>query len=727
MESNGSISTPSYKDHWEVDVRFITPIALWAGLLDEPEEYAQKFTSIGQQHPSLKLEALVLAFMCIGVAYLPPQADGTHQLELPDGLSTTVAEVVKDTQECGLLAQLFTRFASEGAQEIYQSLFSLLEVDNIDEMIIRLDADVVIDLLFKQLCLVADDTEYEALVKRLVRTLGHFGALAIPRATKLSQPSPDRSGRLRSAAINILGGTHESGAVEPLIFCLRDSNQSIVGRAANALIRLGPELSFTRLIQELEDRTPTSSREQIHWTVLHVLERFQNEPIPTRQLTPSQHLRLVSVLLHVLTSNYAPEDQQKAREMLVKQARDAGKSAAGERAVEFLVQNLSSDKDPMARATLRTLKEVGFPATPYLLEQLKPQTPETMRIRIIEVLAEVKDPRALPYLLRLLDDPALVVQQQVALALRAFAPESISGLIDCVLHNDSELVATRAEQILSDIGDEATTDIIQSLAPAVPGRTHLLVQVLEHIRNPQAIPALIAFLENPQLSSQVDQSLQVAVVHALGQFPDERVVAPLLEMLESSNPLIYEGAINALSCLEDIALEGLLAALDEKGYREEVESSEGVQVGSFTSRIERAILGMIHFPGERLLDVLAYGSDTQVRHTVNIFLAKGIEGAQVLARNLFHSNIRLQNNVRFILGEMNGQVVVPALLEVLNHPEPAWRAVITTLILKHPREAIPPLVGLLDDDERADSAQVILLEFGSIVLPHVVTRTGCIE
>jgi flagellar biosynthesis chaperone FliJ len=64
---------------------------------------------------------------------------------------------------------------------------------------------------------------------------------------------------------------------------------------------------------------------------------------------------------------------------------------------------------------------------------------------------------------------------------------------------------------------------------------------------------------------------------------------------------------------------------------------------------------------------------------------------------------------------------VPALLEVLNHPEPAWRAVITTLLLKHPFEAIPPLVSLLDDDERAGAAQVILLEFGPIVLPYLVT------
>ena len=719
-ESMSNVSLPTHGDQWEIDNKFITPIALWTGLLEEPEEYAQKFTSLGKQNPSFKSEALVLAFACIGVAYLPPQADGARQLELPPGLAEAVAEVVKDKQGCDLLAQLFTRFALEGAQEIYQSLFPLLMVDGIDEMIIRLDADVVLELLFKQLCVVVDKPEYEAIVKRLVRVIGRFGAVGIPRATELSQPSAERSSRLRSAAINILGGTNERDAVEPLIFCLRDSNQSIVGRAANALIRLGPELSLTRLVQELEDRTPSSDREQVHWIVLHILERFQDEPVTTRQLTSSQHLRLVSVLLNVLTSNYAPEDQQKAREMLVKQARDAGKSAAGERAIEFLVRNLSSDKDLMARATLKTLKEVGSPATPYLLEQLKPQTPETMRIRIIEVLAEVKDSRALPHLLRCLHDPALVIQQQVALALRAFAPESIFGLIDCVLHNDSELVAMRAEQILGDIGNEATGDLIQSLTPIVPGRTHLLVQVLERIGNPQAIPALIAFLENPQQSSQVDQSLQVAVVHALGQFPDERVVAPLLEMLASSNPLIYEGAINALSCLEDVALDGLIAALEVKGYREEGRSFENSRAGGFTSRIERAILGMVHFPGKRLLEVLAYGSDAQAEHTINIFLTKGAEGAQVLVRNLFHSNTRLQNYVRLILEQVNGQVLVPALLEVLNHPEPAWRAVITTLLLKHPHEAVPPLVSLLDDDERADTAQIILLEVGPIVLPYLV-------
>jgi HEAT repeat protein len=299
------------------------------------------------------------------------------------------------------------------------------------------------------------------------------------------------------------------------------------------------------------------------------------------------------------------------------------------------------------------------------------------------------------------------------------------------LHGESDLVATRAEQILGDIGDSVTTPVIQALTPVVEGRTHLLVQVLERLRNPQAIPALIALLENPSPTPKVDQALQVAVVHALGQFPDERVVAPLLEMLASSDPLIYEGAINALSYLEDVALNGLVDALDTgvpgKGQEELVEDSsvevvptEIAQQNVLTSRIERAILGMRHFPGERLLEVLSQGSNEQAQHAIGIFLAKGAESAQVLVGHLFDPDRSLQNYVRYILGEMQGQVIVPALLEMLNHPEPSWRAAITDLLLNHPREAIPPLVGLLVDDDRGDAAEIILLEFGPEVLPYML-------
>jgi len=387
---------------------------------------------------------------------------------------------------------------------------------------------------------------------------------------------------------------------------------------------------------------------------LHILERFLKESNAARQLTPSQHARLVDVLLYVLTSHYAPEEQKKAREMLVQQGRTAEVNVAGEKAVELLVQYLSSTDDTIVRSALRTLKEIGSAATPCLLDRLKPQTPEMMRMHIVEVLGYVRDQRALPYLLLSLDDPALVVQQQVASALQTFAPESIPGLIDRVLHSASELVATRAEQVLGGIGEAAVTPVIQALSPVVPGRTHLLVRVLERIRDPRAIPALIALLRD-STPAHAEQTLQVAVVHALGQFPDERVVSPLLDMLASSNALIYEGAINALSYLEDVALDELIAALDVEPPEDAVSEEQRREVGQkgiLATRVQRALLGMPHFPGERLLEVAGVGSDAQVKQVIEVFLAKGTEAAQVVVANLFHPDERIQRCVRSIAGEI---------------------------------------------------------------------------
>src|SRR5205807_1242204 len=92
----------------------------------------------------------------------------------------------------------------------------------------------------------------------------------------------------------------------------------------------------------------------------------------------------------------------------------------------------------------------------------------------------------------------------------------------------------------------------------------------------------------------------------------------------------------------------------------------------------------------------------------------------ILVVNLFHPNRRVQNCVRLMVGEMNGRVIVPALIEELNRPEASWHAVIAGYLLRHPQEAIPPLVGLLDDPERSDAAERILLDFGPEVLPSLV-------
>ncbi len=689
--------------------RWSLPLALWVGLLDEPAVYAERFVEYGRAHPGSALDVLVLSLLCLGVASVPPHVADLPQVVLPPELESMLVEVLRSDEQRVALARLFTRYAEEDAHEIYQSLFALLMVQEIDELVILLDMEVMPDLLFNRLRAIVDDGAYEAQVKRLVRLTGQLGAVAVQRAAAWSRSGDGRSLRLRSAAINILGGTGEQSAVDPLNACLYDPDPFIVGRAVNALFRLGPELSLPCLIAELDNLSPTSATAQIHSIALSIVERFLGEPNPARQLTPEQHQQVMNTLLHILNLVYAPAVQQKARELLVRQGRMAEESTGGEMAVDAFIQNLASSDDRIVHSTIQALCDIGSAAVPGLLKSLRQQPAEIARARIVETLGKVHDPRALSALLRLLADPSLLVQQQVAQALFIYGPESIPGLIYQVLQSEEDRVAARAEEILGDIGEAAVEPVIDALIPLVPGRTHLLVRALARIHDAQAIPTLIALLETTVENAQVDQSLLLALIDALGQFQDERVVAPLMEMLASSNALFYEGAINALSSLEVIACDQLIDALDVE------------QDTAITTRVERALLGMVHFPGERLLAAFARGSEAQARHITNVLLAKGPEAAHLLVSNLFHPNRNVQLLVRRALEKMPGQVIVPALLEVIDHADRNWRAVIAEYLLKHPYEAIPPLVGLLNDNERGGAAQMHLLEFGSMILPALVT------
>ncbi|HZS78944.1 MAG TPA: HEAT repeat domain-containing protein [Ktedonobacteraceae bacterium] len=686
--------------------RWSLPIALWSGLLDDPLAFADSLVAFGQDHPPQALAALSLALLCLGVAWMPPQSG--IRIRVPESVRDAMTNVVSSASTCSALARLCIRCAEGGGQEIYHALIPLLPVPGIDAFIARLDAKVVPDLLFNYLLAIIEDGAYEAEVKLLIRVLGRFGEVVVPRATELALPLPSNSGRLRSAAINILGRTDTRSAVEPLIDSLSDSQEFFVRRASSALVHLGPDIALERILEELEYTSATPAGKDIHAALLNILERFLNEQNPARQLSEAQHQQVMNGLMRVLTnSDYAAADKQKARDLLVQQGRTAEESSSGELAVDLLVQNLASSDDSVARSATRTLRDIGNAATTRLLKQLDQSPNETTSVRLVDVLRQIRDPRAIPYLLRLLAHPSLAVQQQAARALRDFAPESIPGLIDRVLHSNDDLAATNAEQVLGDIGEPVVEPTIQALGQIQPGRTLLLVRVLERVHDARAIPALIDLLQIAQ-QPPVDSTLVLAIISALGHFREERVVPPLLDMLAGSNPVFYEGAINALGSLEDVVADRLIAALNEE------------QETPFISRIERVFLAMEHFPGEKLLQTFAHGSEAQVQHVRHIFLEKGVDAANFLVKYLIYPDRSIQLNVRQVVGSMPGQIIVPALLDIMDHPEASWRSVIAELLLKHPPEAIPPLVGLLDDNERGGFARDLLVEFGFQALPELI-------
>ncbi|HEV2580667.1 MAG TPA: HEAT repeat domain-containing protein, partial [Ktedonobacteraceae bacterium] len=576
------------------------------------------------------------------------------------------------------------------------------------EFVALLDRETVPTLLMRRLMEIVDEGEYEGQVKRLARIIGNLGADAVPLAAPLSRAAAGHSSRLRTAAINILGGTGDQEAVAPLDACLYDADSFIVNRAASALYRLGPALVLPALADELENVSQTTATLQVHIVALRILERFLNEEDAARRLKPSQRQQVMAILMNILNQSYAAEVQEVAREMLVRQGQTAEKGAGGEMAVEALIQNLSSSDSQLARTAISALCQIGPAATPLLLQQLRQQPSEPVTARVVETLGKIRDARALSPLLRLLGEPSVAVQQQVAQALLRYGDDSIPGLIYQILQGESELVATSAERILGELGESAVDPVTEALIPVVAGRTHLLVRVLARLHSPLSALPLIALLESATHEAPVDTQLVLALIEGLGQFQDERVVAPLMEMLISANPLFYEGAINALSNLGPLACSELVAALDVG------------QETVITQRIERALLGMESFPGECLLEAFISGSDAQVEHVMHVFMVSGAEAAQFVVNNLNHPNRQVQLYTRAAAELMPGAIIVPALIDGIDHPDRNVRAVVAENLLKHPDEAIPLLVEMLQDNSLGSLSQRLLLEFGPPILPLLI-------
>ncbi|RAQ95559.1 HEAT repeat domain-containing protein [Thermogemmatispora tikiterensis] len=682
--------------------RWAGPVALWAGIIDEPLDLAERFAGLGEAHSSSAVAAGALALICVGVAWSPPRSMADEPLSLPPRLLRLLSGILRDPAAVEQLSRLIGRFAAEGTLEIYQGLLPTVMVPGIENLLRLCDQKLLLDRFFDYLYEVIDLPAYDGQVRRLIPVLGRLGEGVIPYAAELLQPASDHSLRLRAAAVRILARCDAQQAVDPLLDCLADSEQVIVEGALKALIRLGPTRALEPLLDALEQYLPSgTAARQVQRAILVVLDYFLSESDAQRALSEEQRKRVLAAVCPLLSGQQPPEVQRAARDLLARQLQREPQPES----VQLLIQALASADELLVRNAIRVLQQGDARLTPLLLKQLESQSTDVVRARLVEVLGGIRDLQALPLLLKLLADTSPLVRQQVGIALQhAYVPESIPGLIELVLHGKEEQVASLAARILSGMGEEVLEPILQALPQIVPGRTQLLIQVLEELDDPRVIPALIGLLQE----ARSEPLLTVAIIRALARFADGQVVPPLIGLLDSKETLVYEEAILALSRLREVALSDLLDALDVEPECETV----------VAARVRRAILGMEPFPGEQLIAVLTHGSEAQVQQVAKIFQERGAEAALLLVQQLFHPDARTRSYVRQILDGMAGQVLVPALLEVLNRP--AWRPVLAEYLVRYPAEAVPPLISLLGDPERGDAAVSILLLFGPEILSTII-------
>ncbi len=163
--------------------------------------------------------------------------------------------------------------------------------------------------------------------------------------------------------------------------------------------------------------------------------------------------------------------------------------------LEALLEALTSGDDARAEGAVTQLAEMGAGASKMITPLLDSPNSDH-RWWAVRALASVDDPSGWDALREALHDPDPAVRQCTALGLRKRPMTSaIPGLIK-VLEDPDRLVARLASDALAAIGQPAIGALAEAMVSPNAGVRIEAVRALSNIDNPQAIPPLLAALND---------------------------------------------------------------------------------------------------------------------------------------------------------------------------------------------------------------------------------------
>jgi HEAT repeat protein len=168
--------------------------------------------------------------------------------------------------------------------------------------------------------------------------------------------------------------------LQELIGDLTSGNESRAEKAVPGLIALGEEA-----LPALRDLTDSSESDHRWWS-LRVLA--QSPQAKAEWLVP-------------FLSDPAREVRQCAALGLA--------IKPGESAVQPLVQSLSDEDSMVSSLAVNALVKIGSPAVPALLEVVK-NARQSARIHALRALAEIRDHRAIPIMMKVMEEDSVLLQ-----------------------------------------------------------------------------------------------------------------------------------------------------------------------------------------------------------------------------------------------------------------------------------------------------------------------------
>jgi len=685
------------------------PIAIWAGLEEQPKEIARfLMTTIdtyclqkgmdADEADFYHYHALALSLGCLGVR----ASDG-----LPEETLSYLkrSALVKEKHE--QLALIFKRCADEGGIGVYQALLPYIHLPGLLDVLLKIhelyrekENSTILVMLFEYLeqvvAIPASAPQRQALIT-LLGEIGRRGEETVRQRTRLLC-DPSRPALLRAAAINILELLGNPEDVPLLIGYLRASDQEVIGAAISAVRRFGPTLTLALLEQEeatLQDRTHAQTR----LNILRVLEGFLEAHPSEPPLISGQIQALIKLVIRFLSACDQEPTWLLAHRLLSEYMQQGPEEAS---LVTICLLDMLDTPDATQAEQMQQLLWENCPpvfGTITNYWQTRPRR-EIAWERIVRVLGGVSDASVLAFLLQQLDEAQPGMQQALSTAL-SLQQESTEPLLGALLSpTATPHVIQVADNALRQMGVSCIPAICEKLlnmpasAEATEAGLKCLITLLDVWKQDGRIPAktegtvvraLVALFKWLIEDAQMRAPLAADVIPVMARFRDQRVVSTLVRVLARPGIVlerVYEEAIKGLSQLGEYAVAHLIEALNSP--KETV----------LTKRVRQVLLEIEPFPREKLLAAFADTRPAVVQQVMWVFVARqqDTETVRFLVQCLLESSEdpALFDNIQRALTEMQPAHTMPALIAVLGQPH--WQ-VIKPLLRACPQpEIVLPLL-----------------------------------
>ncbi|HEY4034586.1 MAG TPA: hypothetical protein VGL94_11545 [Ktedonobacteraceae bacterium] len=720
------------------------PIAIWAGLEDQPIEIA-RFLMTNIDYYCLQkgmdetetdfyhYHALALSLGCLGVR----ASDG-----LPDETLSYLKQSVLVKERHEQLAMIFKRCADEGGIGVYQALLPYIHVPGLLEVFLKIHDlynekgnSTILAMLFEYMEKVAAIPTYADQTQALITLLGEIGRRGDEtvrlRARHLSGAS--RPPLLRAAAINILELLRNPNDVALLIGFLYTSDKEVIGPAISAVRIFGPEFTLAILERE-ETKLQNQAYAQTRLNFLRVLEGFLETNPQALLIVPRYMQTLVSLIVRFLSAFDKEPTWLLAQNLLNRQMQKSPEDAS--MVTIYLLDVIDTEDQKQAEHIQELLEKNCLRVLETITDYWKTRKRrEVAWERIITVLGKVSDKSILEFLLQQLDESATSMQNELSTALSS-QQESTDPLLQAILApTATQNVIRVAGNALRQTGEGCITSIcdeflsIRSHADATDAGLKCLIDLLDELRKDGIISArteggtiraLITLFKWLIEDAHIHAQLAAEMIPVMVGFLDPQIVLTLLEVLVRSGVLlekVYEEAIKGLSQLGEYAVDYLIEALDSP------------KETHLTKRVRQVLLEMEPFPRVKLLSAFTSTRSVVVQQVMWIFIANQHEPEIIrfLVKRLLESrdDHPLFDNIQQTLTEMQPNYTMPYLIEALGQPN--WRVIKPLLrACPQPEIILPLLVKDLTDLQRYILVlEVLREEFDyPTVLPWLVSGLG---